>query len=265
MTVEPPVIDSHAHIFTARMPFADDAWTRPDYEYTVDDYLADLDRHGIAFGVIAAASLHGDYNDYTLWALKKHRRLRGTIAHDSTVDAEKLQRLRQQGVVGMRLQLKQHAPIPDVSSFAYRKFLSRLADCGMHLQLNLSAAQLSQLLPALKDHRVNIVVDHFGLLRSPEGMAGDGFLAVLRALEYGNVWVKISAGFRLDRELLYAAAAKLLATAGAERLLWGSDAPFVGKERDMSYAAALQTFSEIVPDVAIRRKISDTGLRLFFF
>jgi hypothetical protein len=34
-------------IFTARMPFAADAWIRPAYEYPVETYLADLDRHGI--------------------------------------------------------------------------------------------------------------------------------------------------------------------------------------------------------------------------
>lgn len=260
-----PVVDSHAHIFTARMPFAEDAWIRPDYEYPVETYLADLDRYGISFGVIAAASLYGDYNDYTLWALEKHKRLRATIAPDPTADLQTLQRLKEQGVVGMRLQLKEQATLPDVASFAYRKFLTRLADCGMHVQLNASGAQLSQLLPALKDRGVNVVVDHFGLLRSPAGMAGEGFQAVLRAIEYGNVWVKISAGFRLDPKLRHAAATQLLTAAGTDRLLWGSDAPFVGKERDLSYAAALQIFDEIVPDAASRRKISDSALRFYFF
>ncbi len=263
--IDPPVIDSHAHIFTSRMPFVDDAWIRPDYEYTDDDYLADLDRYGICFGVIAAASLYGDYNDYTLWALSRHRRLRATISPDPTADYEKLKRLREQGVVGVRLQLKERAPIPDVAGFEYRKYLNRLADCGMHLELNLSGAQLSEILPALEGRGVNVVVDHFGLLRSPAGMEGDGFQALLRAIERGNVWVKISAGFRLAPDLMHAAAAKLLAAAGPERLLWGSDAPFVGKERDMSYEAALRIFRDIVPDPVIRRKISDTGLRFYFF
>lgn len=262
--IDPPIVDSHAHIFTARMPFADDAWTRPDYEYPVEQYLADLDRYGILFGVIAAASIYGDYNDYTLWALERHQRLRATIAPDPNADLEKLRRWKEQGVVGMRLQFKEQATLPDVSCFEYRKFLTRLADCGMHVQLNASSTQLSRLLPALQGSGVNVVVDHFGLLRSPAGVAGDGFQALLRAIEYGNVWVKISAGFRLERELRQAAATQLLASAGADRLLWGSDAPYVGKERDTSYAATLRIFEEIVPDAAIRRQISATALRFFF-
>lgn len=264
-TIDAPIIDSHAHIFTARMPFAPDAWIQPDYEYPVEAYLADLDRHGISFGVIAAASLYGDYNDYTLWALRKHKRLRATIAPDPAAELSRLQRLNDQGVVGVRLQLKQSAPPPDIAGFEYRKYLHRLADTGMHLELNAGATHLSRLLPALKDSGVNVVVDHFGLLRSPAGIAGEGFQAVLRALDYGNVWVKISAGFRLERELMLAAAEQLLARAGADRLFWGSDAPFVGKEPDMSYAAALRIFQELVPNAAIRRKISDAALRFYCF
>jgi predicted TIM-barrel fold metal-dependent hydrolase len=265
MSIDPPIIDSHAHIFTARMPFVADAWIRPDYEYPVETYLADLDRYGISFGVIAAASLYGDYNDYTLWALRSHKRLRATIAPDPAAQLSQLQRLNDQGVVGVRLQLKASAPLPDIAGFEYRKYLNRLADSGMHLELNAGATQLSQLLPALKDSGVNVVVDHFGLLRSPDGIAGDGFQALLRALDYGNVWVKISAGFRLERELLHAAAEKLLVSAGADRLFWGSDAPFVGKEPDMSYAAALRIFQDLVPNAAIRRKISDAALRFYCF
>lgn len=263
--IDPPMIDSHAHIFTARMPFAADAWIRPDYEYPVETYLADLDRHGISFGVIAAASLYGDYNDYTLWALRTHERLRATIAPDPAASLCQLQRLNDQGVVGVRLQLKQSAPLPDIAGCEYRQYLHRLADSGMHLELNAGATHLSRLLPALKDSGVNVVVDHFGLLRSPAGIAGEGFQSVLRALEYGNVWVKISAGFRLERELLHAAAEKLLASAGADRLFWGSDAPFVGKEPDMSYAAALRIFHDLVPNAAIRSKISDAALGFYCF
>ena len=72
----PPVMDAHVHIFTRGMPLAEKAWTRPDYDFTAEQFLAALDQHGIAFGVIAAVTLFGDYNDYTLEALRRHRRLR---------------------------------------------------------------------------------------------------------------------------------------------------------------------------------------------
>lgn len=265
MPAEPPIVDAHAHIMTRRMPFREDAWTRPDYEYTAEDFVADLDRHGICFGIVTAASLYGDYNDYTLASLSRYKRLRATVMLEPDTDAPTIRSLADQGVVGVRMQWKVDAAPPDLASFRYRKFLNRLADCGMHVELNASADQQAVVLPVLVAHGIDVVIDHFGLLRAPEGMEGDGFKAILRAVAAGRTWVKISAGFRLDPALRQAAATRLLAEAGGDRLLWGSDAPFVGKEGAVSYADTLALFQELVPDAATRRRISDAALRLCFF
>ncbi|PQA86401.1 amidohydrolase family protein [Hyphococcus luteus] len=265
MFVEPPVVDSHCHILTRRMPLRPDAWTRPDYDYTAEDYLADLDRHGVAFGVIAAASLYGDYNDYTLQALSAHKRLRATLYPQPDLGLHELRRLRDLGVVGVRLQWKKDAVLPDFDGFEYGKYLNRLADCGMHVELNASSEQLAHALPKLREKGLAIVVDHFGLLRSPEGVNGEGFKATLAAAEAGKTWVKISAGFRLEHDVLHDCTQKLLSVAGPERLLWGSDSPFVGHEDVMSYEKALGMFYEIVPDAETRRTISDAALRFYFF
>jgi predicted TIM-barrel fold metal-dependent hydrolase len=264
MFIEPPIVDAHAHIFTHRMPLRDDAWIRPDYDYPVEGYLAELDRHGVAFGVVTAASLYGDYNDYTLRALSRHKRLRATVMLDPGADAAAIRRMRDQGVVGVRLQWKAGAELPDMSGYEYGKFLNRLADCGMHVELNLSGPQLAQALPQLADRGLDIVIDHFGALRS-DGVEGAGFASVLRSVAKGRTWVKISAGFRLAPDVREACAARLLAEAGPERLLWGSDAPFVGKESEASYQATLDMFYGLVADPLVRRRISDTALRLFFF
>lgn len=265
MYIDPPIVDAHAHVFTRRMPFREDAWTRPDYEYPVEAYLADLDRHGVAFGVVTAASLYGDYNDYTLWALSRHKRLRATVMIEPDVEPDALRRMRDCGVTGVRLQWKVDAVPPDLRGFQYSKFLNRLADCGMHVELNCSGPQLHQVLPALEDRGLRVVVDHFGMLRSPGGMEGEGFRTMLASLDNGHLWVKVSAGFRLEPEQLRPCADRLLSVAGPERLMWGSDAPFVGMEQATSYAGALQTFYDIVPDAQVRRKISDTALDFYFF
>lgn len=262
---EPPIVDAHAHVFTRAMPFTDTAWTRPDYDYPVDAYLADLDAHGVAFGVITAASLFGEYNDYTLAALAQHKRLRATVMLDPATSPAELAALRAQGVCGVRFQIPLKAELPDLAGYRFRRFVTRLADAGMHLELNLGGEQLSQMLPALADHRVPVVVDHFGLLRSEGEMEGPGFTAMLRSIEIGRTWVKISAGFRLPAERLEAYAQRLLATAGPERLFWGSDAPYVGAEDRVSYGSTLETFYRIVPDARHRRAISDAALRFYFF
>ncbi len=93
----------------------------------------------------------------------------------------------------------------------------------------------------------------------------------------GRTWVKLSAGYRLTwlstrdgapdpraMQLAREAAAKLLQEAGPERLLWGSDAPFVGHENSLTYADTLASFAEWVPDAAARRRMTDTALQLYF-
>jgi predicted TIM-barrel fold metal-dependent hydrolase len=262
---EPPTIDAHAHVFTRAMPFTDTAWTHPEYDYAVDTYLAELDAHGIAFGVITAASLFGEYNDYSLAVLAQHKRLRATVMLDPDTSPRELADLRRQGVCGVRFQIPPSAPLPDLSGYRFRRFVTRLADAGMHLELNLGGEQLGLMLPALADHDIAVVVDHFGLLRSENEMEGPGFKAMLEAIDRGRTWVKISAGFRLPAGSLAGYAQRLLKVAGPDRLFWGSDAPFVGAEAQMNYTEVLDTLYRIVPNSCDRRRMSDAALRFYFF
>jgi len=262
---EPPIIDAHAHIFTRAMPFTDTAWTQPNYDYPIEAYLGDLDAHGISFGVVTAASLFGEYNDYTLAALARHKRLRATVMLDPDTGPAELADLKAAGVCGIRFQIPLSAPLPDMQGYRFRRFVRRLVDGGMHLELNLGGDQLSQMLPALADHGIAVVVDHFGLLRSEGEMEGAGFTALLRAVENGRTYVKVSAGFRLPEDRLVTYADHLLTTAGADRLFWGSDAPFVGAEDRVSYTQTLETFYRVVPNARDRRRMSDAALRFYFF
>ena len=262
--VEPPIIDTHAHIFVRGLPLAENAWTRPQYDYSAENYVDDLDAHGISFGVIAAASLFDDYNDYTLKALRKYARLRATVRLDPDVDPYTLARLAGEGVVGVRLQWKRGAE-PDLRTYRYRRFLMRLADLGLHVELNASGPRLADLLPAIEDAGARTVIDHFGLLRAQDGLEGEGFAALARAVERGSTWVKLSASFRIDAERIQPYAEAILRIAGPDRVFWGSDAPFVGHEGELTYGDTVAAFRAMVPDAATRRAISDSALRFYFF
>jgi predicted TIM-barrel fold metal-dependent hydrolase len=135
---------------------------------------------------------------------------------------------------------------------------------------------MPQLLPQLEAAGLRIVLDHFAHPDPAQGLEGEGFQAVLRAIARGRTWVKLSAGFRLTwqsrgtgtadpaaMELAQATAGRLLREAGPERLVWGSDCPFVGHESH-TYADALRWFEEWVPSAAVRRQMGDTALRLYF-
>jgi len=260
-----PTVDGHAHVFTRAMPFAADAHSRPDYDYAVEDWIADMERHGIDHGVIAAASLYGDHNDYTLAALAAHPdRLRGTIILRPDTDPAMLRELARQGVVGVRLTWRRLAELPDLTGDPWRSHLRALADAGLHVELLAGNDSLPLLLPALADTGVRVVVDHFGVPSRDKDASGEGMAAMLRAIAGGATWVKISAGFRMAEETAQACTDRLLAEAGPERLIWGSDAPFVNHEGSVDYAGALDLYRRLVPDRAVRAAIDRTALAFYF-
>jgi len=261
----PPVIDTHAHIFTRDMPFTSQAWTRPDYDFTAEQFLATLDEHGIAFGVIAAATLFGDYNDYTLEALRRHRRLRATVIVQPGTDKATLARMADAGVVGVRLGMRRLPQLPDLGDEPYQHLFKCLADLGMHVELLANGKDLPVLLPPIEASGVMLVIDHFAYPDRQLGTESPGFIRALRSLDSGRTFVKLAAVNRIDPEIAKACARKLLAVAGPERLLWGSDAPFVGHEHRPPYSESLRSFAELVPDARQRYEIGLTGLRQFFF
>ncbi len=276
-SLDPPVVDAHAHIFTPDMPTADSAWMKPGYAFTAEDYLRVLDAHGVHFGVLAGISIFGSYNDYMIEQLRRQPRLRGTVNIDPATDRYTLERMKADGVVGVRLQLSRRKQLPDLGSEVYRLLLRRVADLNWHVHLAVEGPQLPAILPPLEASGVRIVLDHFGHPDPAEGLASEGFQALLRAVDRGRTWVKLSAGFRLTWQsqgtgtpdplamaLAKKTADRLLQTAGPERLLWGSDCPFVGHESSLTYRDALLSLQEWVPSPQARRQISDTALKLYF-
>jgi predicted TIM-barrel fold metal-dependent hydrolase len=259
----PPAVDTHAHVFTRAMPFAREAHSRPDYDYPVEAWLAELDRAGIERGVIAAASLFDDDNAYTLAALAAHSRLRATVMAQVETDRTALREMKGLGVAGVRLTWRRMAALPDLGAEPWRGFLHRLADCGMHVELLVGSSQLPILLPKLADAGVAVVIDHFGVPSREAAERGAGTEALLRAIDTGRAWVKLSAGFRLPFAVVAEVAARLL-SAGPERLLWGSDAPFVNHESGTDYSHTLDLYRALVPDAQVRAVIDRTALALYF-
>ena len=259
-----PLVDCHAHVWDASLPFAPDAWTRPDYCYTAEDFLADVDAQGIGYGVIAGASLFGCDHSYTLASLARHPRLRATLVYDPALGAEQLARLRAAGVTGMRLQWFR-MPVDELASPQFLLIAAVLREFGMHLHLNIDGERFAEVAPAVAAFGTNLVIDHFGWHDPAARLAEPSYRAMLELLERGTVWVKLSSGFRRpDMDLPGEYAQDLLRRFGPEKLLWGSDAPFVGHEHAIDYAGTVALYRRWVPDAADRRAIDENGYRFYF-
>ncbi|WP_201841888.1 amidohydrolase family protein [Microvirga zambiensis] len=262
--IERPIVDTHAHIYRAGMPLSPGGWIAPGAPRTVDDYITALDAHGIPFGVIAAMSAFGDYNDYTLEALGRFKRLRGTGIASPQTTFEQLKAWRASGLTGVRFMLLR-TEMPDLSEFGWQRLLTRLSDLAMHVHVLIEPDRLEAFINALAGYpTLNLVIDHFGFPEISKGVDCTGFRAALRGVESGRVWVKMAAFHRMGSMApLYASA--LLRHAGTERIMWGTDWPFLAASGPYAYEEAVSAFNECISSPEDRRAISETSLRFYFF
>jgi predicted TIM-barrel fold metal-dependent hydrolase len=263
---EHPLVDCHFHVYTTDMPLVGTAWHRPPGDASAELILETMDAHGVAFGVIAAASLYGDYNDYTIRSTRRHKRLRGTVILGPEADLYTMERMKADGIVGVRMFFRHVASPPDLTSPDYRRLLRRIRDLDWHVHVLAEGHDLPWIIDGIESAGVKLVIDHFGRPDPVEGVNGEGFKAMLAAIERGRTWTKISAGYRMPSpEAAREYAAALLRVAGGERLVWGSDWPFAAFEDRVSYAQVVTTLEEWVPDARMRQQISaETPLKLYF-
>ncbi|MDX3907076.1 MAG: amidohydrolase family protein [Pigmentiphaga sp.] len=258
------LVDTHVHVFKQDMPLVANPRHRPDYSFTVEQLLGTMDRHGVHYAVIAAASPWGDYNDYVIESLGKSPRLRGTIIADPSIERLVLDHMHAAGIRGVRLPFISLDRLPDLESWDYRKFLRRLADLDWHVHLHIEGPRLPEVLPTLERSGVKIVIDHIGRPDPVAGVDSDGFRAMLRSIEKGRTWVKLSGAYRLGANARDCARA-LCKEAGYDRLMWASDCPFVGAESTMTYAAAIAWLEDTIEDAAARRRVFGANALSFYF
>ena len=259
-----PIVDTHAHIFLREFPLAENATHRPLHSFTEQDYLHVLDSESVRYGVITQPSFLGTYNDYTLAALRRNSRLRGTVIVDADADPYMLRAMANDGVAGIRFSLRRYPDTPDFTSPAYRRLLRRVQDLDWYVHLLAESEKLAGLIPLLADSGVKLVIDHFGV---PEkNFAHDpGLQAILRALQNGRTWIKLSAPYRTTGSDMMDLSRTFLSAAGAERLLWGSDWPWTSHENRFTYRDTIKWFEEWIPERAVREAIGQSGLALHGF
>lgn len=230
------IVDTHAHIFSAAGPFAPSARYRPRYEASIEQWLALWPDAGVTHGVLVQPSFLGTDNSQLLAALQARPAiLRGVVVVDPSVTKAELQQWQELGVRGVRLNL---LGVADFSIFGgpdWKRVFGSMADLGWHLEVQCEGERFASLLPVLRHLPLALVIDHFGL---PDPGLSDpctALAAILQAAKTQDVYVKLSAPYRLRGADPWAYASLYLAKLGADRLLWGSDWPWTNHERGRSY------------------------------
>jgi predicted TIM-barrel fold metal-dependent hydrolase len=234
--------DSHFHVFGpyARYPLASQrSYTPP--EAALHSYERMADTLNLQRAVIVQPSIYGTDNRCMLDALEAlgSQRARAVAVLDDALTKAQLQSLHDRGVRGVRFNSVTGDP-----GFRLRLEQSarQAADLGWHIQLFINPAELDDCLPVIRDLPVDVVIDHMGQIDPAAGMQGPAFRALMRALDTGRAWVKLT-GYRCSHETApYADLApfvRRLWQAHGDRLLWGSNWPHPIRYHDMPEDGAL--------------------------
>ncbi|MFB9885471.1 amidohydrolase family protein [Balneatrix alpica] len=220
--------DCHMHVFwpEQQAPFT------PHRSYTpppasLADYRALMQRLGIQRAVVVQPSVYGTDNSVTLATLAAAGHdFRGVVVIRPDTPQAELERMHALGVRGVRLNLlfKSGVAVSDVRTLA-----AKVAHLGWHLQILTDVSEFPDLAGVLGQLPVPVVIDHLGHMPAEFGPQHPGFISLLRLLESGKLWVKLSGAERLSLEPwpytdIRPLAEQLLAT-NPQRLLWASDWP----------------------------------------
>jgi predicted TIM-barrel fold metal-dependent hydrolase len=252
----PMIVDTHAHIFSASGPFAPGARYRPDYEASIEHWLALWPDVGVSHGVLVQPSFLGFDNTQLLAALQARSGiLRGVIVIDPSVSKGQLQHWQRLGVRGVRLNLLGVADFSIFNGPDWTRLFGWMADLGWHLEVQCEGERFASLLSVLQHLQLALVIDHFGLPDPTLSNLCTGVEAILRLAEKCAVHVKLSAPYRLRGADACRYALLYLAELGPDRLLWGSDWPWTNHEYGRSYVECLSTLRDWLPSEDVQSVI----------
>lgn len=228
------------HIIDAeRYPFVADAQYIPP-SHVLEQALEREAELGIDNIVLVQPSVYGNDNSCLLDGLRRlgPYHARGVVAFDpTTIDPLTLHKWHELGVRGVRLNFQSIGK--KVTERELEQLLRAYADVirpldwVLQLYISLSCVgMLERILPLL---RIKVCLDHFGSPTLPDRYSNEQdcarFLAdvasLARLLEYSRTYVKISAYYRLCKDVsqLEPIARTLLGAANGQKVLFGTDWP----------------------------------------
>lgn len=147
----------------------------------------------------------------------------------------------------------------------------KVAPYGWHMELLLHVDEFPDLDTMFAGFPVDTVYGHLGYMKTDKGIEDPGFQALLRLLQSGRGWVKLTGPYRISTQpLVYADTvpyARALIQAAPEQVVWGSDWPHVMVKGTMPNDGHLcDLLLDWIPDETTRHKVLvENPARLYDF
>ena len=256
--------DSHAHVMgpVARYDYSPArVYTPPDC--LLKDYRHLLDTLGVTRAVLVQPSVYGTDNSAMLDAMKTDpQRMRGVAVVDPAISDADLKMLNAAGVRGVRVNIVdvKDRKVGSLPMTMLRSLAARVAPMGWHMEFLMHADEFPDLDRTFADFPVPIVLGHLGYMKTSLGLHAPGFQALLRLMQAGKAWVKLTGPYRISGTPLPHADtvpfAHALLKANADRVIWGTDWPHVmHKGATPNDGDLTDLLLQWVPDAAQRERV----------
>lgn len=267
--------DTHAHVLGPAASYDYSparVYTPPDC--LMKDYRHMLDTLGVTRAVLVQPSVYGTDNSAMLDAMKTDpQRLRGVAVVDPAISTAELKSMHAAGIRGVRVNI---VDVKDRNAGSLpmdmlHALATRIASMGWHMEFLMHADEFPDLHRTFANFPVPIVLGHLGYMKTALGLNAPGFQALLRLMQAGKAWVKLTGPYRISGGPLPHADtvpfAHALLQANVERVIWGTDWPHVmHKGLIPNDADMTDLLLQWVPDAAQRERVLVTNpARLYGF
>jgi len=271
----PLACDCHAHICGPKARYA----YYPERIYTpadalLPDYQHMLKTLGVERAVLVQPSVYGTDNTVMLEAMQAAGpQFRGVAVVADDASERDLERMHKAGVRGVRVNIVdvKNRKAGTLPLAALKQLALKVKPFGWHMEFLMHVDEFPDLDRMLDDFPVDTVYGHLGYMKTDKGTANPGFQALLRLMQSGRAWVKLTGPYRISTQPLphadTNAYAHALLAAAPKQVVWGTDWPHVMVKGPMPNDGDLcNLLGDWIPDTALRKQVlADNPARLYGF
>lgn len=256
-TLPAGICDTHVHVYDGRYPISPTTVLEPP-DADLTDYAGVRAALGIERAVIVQPTTYGVDNRCQLDAVARFGQgARAVVVVDDQVGNDELARLTDQGARGARFHMLPGGAVPWT---AMPGVAARIADHDWHIQLQMNGRELPEHIDDLLALPTSLVIDHVGRFMPPVSTDDPAFTTLLRLVDTGRCWVKLSAPYEstCDGAPRYPAVSALtrrLIEHAPERMLWATNWPHPGQVAPPTAADLAALRDDWLPSDALRQQV----------
>lgn len=261
--------DTHIHVYDPKYKLAPTAKLAAPHA-PVAAYAKMMQRLGLDRVVIVQPTAYGTDNRCTLdgMAYLGKDKARGVATIDENTSDAEMAKLTDAGIRGARLHM---LPGGAIGWHQVDAVAGRARAAGWHVQFQMDGRLFPDREKQILTWTDTIVIDHIGKFLEPVPPEHKAFKSLLRLVDSGRVWVKLSAAYEVSKTGAphyedVGKLAKILVQRAPERMLWASNWPHPSVSDKPDDAKLLDLLADYVPDAATRKRVLvDNPAKLYGF